>query len=501
MEQLSNKFNSIVLSPFINRVTHQPENIAFCIDEVFYTYKDLALEISTVRNAIQETPNITTPIGLIANDDLITYASIWAIWLEGHAYVPLHPKQPKERNQEIIDQAKISLILNSTSELLYEEVKSLHTSVLSKCSTEITLKEFKDSNFAYILFTSGSTGKPKGVPISRENLAAFVTSFLSVDFQLTSNDRFLQCFDLTFDVSVQCFLIPLIKGASVFTIPHHSIKYSYVYGLLEDHQITFATMAPSMVRYLQPYFDELDLPALKYSVLTAEASYNTLIDEWSNCIPNADIYNFYGPTEGTIYCTHYKYDKNQTNQQINGILTIGKPMNGFNTVIINENNTIISSQEKGELCISSPQVTNGYLSDAEKNKTSFITLMVDGDEQVFYKTGDICYFENNLLMYVGRADQQVKIQGYRVELSEIEFHAREGLKGKNTVAVTYTHVTQTNEIALFIEDEHVDEVALKNYLKNKLPNYMIPSKFVYQKSFPLNSNGKIDRKTLALKLT
>ena len=114
MEQLSNKFNSIVLSPFINRVTHQPENIAFCIDEVFYTYKDLALEISTVRNAIQETPNITTPIGLIANDDLITYASIWAIWLEGHAYVTLHPKQPKERNQEIIDQAKISLILNST---------------------------------------------------------------------------------------------------------------------------------------------------------------------------------------------------------------------------------------------------------------------------------------------------------------------------------------------------------------------------------------------------
>lgn len=501
MEQLLNNFNSIVLSPFINRLTNNSENIAFCIDEVFYSYKDLALEINKIRTAIQETPNVTTPIGLIANDDLTTYASIWAIWLEGHAYVPLHPKQPKERNQEIIDQAQISLILNSTSGHLYVKANTLHTSVLSKCSADLTLKNFKDSKLAYILFTSGSTGKPKGVPISRANLAAFVTSFLKIDFKITSNDRFLQCFDLTFDVSVQCFVIPLIKGASVFTIPHHSIKYSYVYGLLEDHQITFATMAPSMVRYLQPYFDELNLLSLKYNILTAEASYSTLIDEWSKCIPNAEIYNFYGPTEGTIYCTYYKLYKNQSNPHINGILTIGRPMYGYKGVIINENNTIISDLEKGELCISSPQVTNGYLSDEEKNKTSFITLVVDGNEHVFYKTGDICYYENNLLMYVGRADQQVKIQGYRVELSEIEFHAREGLNGKNTVAVTYRHVSQTNEIALFIEDEHIDEAALKNYLKNKLPSYMIPSKFVYQRSFPLNSNGKIDRKTLALELT
>jgi amino acid adenylation domain-containing protein len=501
MESHHSKFNSIVLSSFINQLTHQPEKTAFCIDDVHYSYHDLALEITTIRKALQNTPKISEPIGLIANDDLTTYASIWAIWLEGHSYVPLHPKQPKERNREIIDQAKSSILLNSNAEILTDQVETIHTSTLPKFSDEITIKEFQDSKYAYVLFTSGSTGNPKGVPITRGNLASFVTSFLSIDFKLNSNDRFLQCFDLTFDVSVQCFLIPLLHGASVFTIPHHAIKYSYVYGLLEDHQLTFATMAPSMVRYLQPYFEELDLKSLKYSLLTAEASYSTLIDEWSKCIPNASIYNFYGPTEGTIYCTYYKYQKNQYNQQINGILNIGEPMNGFTAVIIDENNNIITTPQKGELCISGEQVTSGYLSEADKNKTTFISLNVNDKKQLFYKTGDICYYEKNLLMYVGRMDQQVKIQGYRVELSEIEFHAREALKGKNTIAVTYTHITQTKEIALFIEDEQVDEIALKQYLKTKLPSYMIPSKYLLQKTFPLNSNGKIDRKTLALKLT
>jgi acyl-coenzyme A synthetase/AMP-(fatty) acid ligase len=104
-------------------------------------------------------------------------------------------------------------------------------------------------------------------------------------------------------------------------------------------------------------------------------------------------------------------------------------------------------------------------------------------------------------MYVGRADHQVKIQGYRVELSEIEFHAREALQGKNAVAVAFLNQSQSNEIALFIEDVKLDEQNIKNHLKLKLPSYMIPSKFIIHKEFPLNANGKIDRKSLSLELS
>ena len=493
-------FHNNIIIPFINQLDTNPEKIAFCIEEEFYTYKQLKDEINKIRQEIKNNNPEKNPIGLMTNDDLTTYASIWAIWIEGYSYVPIHPKQPKERNLEIIDLAKCSLLLNSKDESISLSISTLFTSLIDNCSNELSINEVSDLEIAYILFTSGSTGEPKGVPISRANVSSFVDSFLSVGFKLSSDDRFLQSFDLTFDVSVQCFIIPLIFGASIYTIPHHCIKYSYVYGLLEDHKITFATMAPSMVRYLQPYFDELNLTELKYSILTAEASVTALVDDWSKCIPNAKIYNFYGPTEATIYCTYYQYQSNHPNPEINGILTIGQPMKGIISLLIDDNNQPVSGSQKGELCISGGQVTEGYLSNSEKNKSSFIELLIDGINKRFYKTGDICFMEQGHLMYIGRADHQVKIQGYRVELSEIEFHVRQAIQGKNAVAVPYQHISQTTEIALFIEDQTSDEVGIKQYLKQKLPTYMIPSKFIFQKEFPLNSNGKIDRKSLSLEL-
>jgi amino acid adenylation domain-containing protein len=496
-----NNFYTSIIKPFVSNLNNNSEKNAFCIDEVFFTYGNLKEEINKIRAELQKINNHNSPIGLITHDDLTTYASIWAIWFEGFSYVPLHPKQPLERNLEIIHLANCNLILNSKKESFSTNIPTILTSELQSNQKDFEIKDLPDSNNAYILFTSGSTGKPKGVPISRSNLAAFVESFMSVGFDLSQNDRFLQCFDLTFDVSVQCFVIPLITGASVYTIPHHAIKYSYVYGLLEDHQLTFATMAPSMVRFLQPYFDELDLPNLKYNILTAEASVTTLINEWVKCIPNAKIFNFYGPTEATIYCTFYNYKPNKFNPETNGILTIGKPMSGITAILIDENDEFISGNEKGELCVSGNQVTSGYLTDPEKNKTAFITKKIGDKEQIFYRTGDICFMEGGQLMYVGRADHQVKIQGYRVELSEIEFHAREALQGKNAIAVAFLNQSQSNEIALFIEDVKLDEQNIKNHLKLKLPSYMIPSKFIIHKEFPLNANGKIDRKSLSLELS
>ncbi len=489
-----------ILKPLINNFKQNPNNIAFCIDEHFYTYHDLELEILKIRSNLVDIKNRKLPFGLVVNDDLTTYASILALWMEGCSYVPLHPKQPIQRNKEIVEQAQCEYILNSKEDnFIFDQTLILTNKLIQKQFDE-TICEFNESDFVYILFTSGSTGKPKGVPISRKNLTAFVKSFLEVGFKLTSEDRFLQSFDLTFDVSIQCFVIPLIFGASVYTIPHHVIKYSYVYGLLEEHKLTFATMPPSMINYLKPYFDEIDLQDLKYNIVTAEASTCNLIDSWSNCIPNAEIYNFYGPTEATIYCTYYKYEKNKPNAQINGVLSIGKPMPGITAIIMDENSHIITDSTKGEMYISGAQLTSGYLRDSEKNKDSFIALNYNGEKHVFYKTGDICYFENDTLLYLGRVDHQVKIQGYRIELSEIEYHARQILENKNTIATVFQNENLTNEIALFIEGEDINEEFLKNELKNTLPNYMIPSRIIKEKEFPLNSNGKIDRKSLSLKL-
>jgi amino acid adenylation domain-containing protein len=487
-------FNNCVLQPFLDSVKKFADNNAFCIKESFYSYHDFAKHISRIQRAIQTNVTTNSNIGLVVNDDIETYASIFAIWLEGFTYVPLHPRQPHERNEEIIKQADIDIVLDSRVESEFQKQAVINSSLLTSDEINLSQKFIPDEALAYILFTSGSTGKPKGVQISRKNVSAFMRSFWEVGFQIDQNDRCLQCFDLTFDVSVQSFLVPLTRGACVYTVPHDQIKYSYIYGLLEDHKITFGAMAPSMIRFLKPYFAEIYIPGMRYNILTAEASPLNLIVEWSECIPNSEIYDFYGPTEATIYCTCYKYAKEGNNKQLNGMISIGKPLSGLKAIIINEEGKILEKNIKGELCISGDQITPGYWKNAEKNAESFFEFIKEGKMETYYRTGDYCYLDDDGdILLAGRLDHQVKIEGHRVELGEIEFVASEYFNGKATIAIPFENITGNSEIALFVENMPVDIKAMIEYLKSKLPSYMIPSKIKFVNEFLLNSNSKIDR--------
>lgn len=490
-------FNKKILKPFLESIDKYGAHNAFCINDRFYTYSDLAVNISKVCIALQSEKITGKNIGLVANDDIETYASIFAIWFEGYAYVPLHPQQPVDRSMEIITQADVSLVLNSDTKLLFPSIKTITSKNLKSSKINIQPKSISDDSLAYILFTSGSTGKPKGVQITRKNVGAFMKSFWETGIQISETDRCLQCFDLTFDVSVQSYLVPLTKGACTYTIPHEQIKYSYVYGLLEDHQLTFGAMAPSMIRYLRPYFEEINASDMRYNILTAEASPLDLVVEWASCIPNAEIFDFYGPTEATIYCTYHKFDRIGSNKQLNGMLSIGKAMSGVKAIIIDEEGKMLGTNQKGELCISGDQLTSGYWQNPEKNKESFFNADFEGRLIRFYKTGDSCYFDDDGdIMLAGRLDYQVKIQGYRIELGEIEYHSRECLNGNNAVAISFENKTGNTEIALFIESESADTDVLLDYLKSRMPYYMVPTKLLLNKKFPLNSNGKVDRNIL-----
>lgn len=477
-------FYKNILDPFLESTIKNKTNNAFCINERFYSYNQLAEKIYSIRSAIQKENVIGKNIGLIAHDDIETYASIFAIWLEGAAYVPLHPQQPFERNKEIINESGVFLLLNSDPGLKSSFTNTIETKNLIPGQVNNQSKKVFDESPAYILFTSGSTGKPKGVEISRKNVSSFMKSFMDTGIQLNENDRCLQCFDLTFDVSVQSFLVPLIKGACVYTIPHDRIKYSYMYGLLENHKITFGAMAPSMIRYLRPYFNEVNVPEMRYNILTAEASPLDLIKEWSNCIPNAEIYDFYGPTEATIYCTFNKFNRSGKNKCLNGMLSIGKVMNGIDAIIIDEEGKILGKNQKGELCISGDQISPGYCNDDEKNKHSFFEINYKGKITRFYKTGDSCYFDDeDDIMLAGRLDHQVKIQGYRIELGEVEYHAREFLSGQNAVASAFKNQLGNTEIALFVEGRLSSKTGLMEFLNKKMPYYMIPTKIISEGNF------------------
>ncbi len=488
-------FYDLILSRILRSIEMFPSRIAFCIDESFYTYKQLGQIVSKIRTALQRSDYHNTIVGLVINDDLETYASILALWLEGCCYVPLHPLWPLERCLDICEQVELDFILDSSSESRYLGIQVLCTSKLAFNEYNLSPKtDVSDEELAYILFTSGSTGKPKGVMLSRRNISAFMDSFWKTGIEITEDDRCLQCFDLTFDVSVQGFLVPLTRGACCYTVPYGQIKYLYVSSLIEDHKLTFGAMAPSMLRYLRPYFEEIDATSLRYCILTAEACPLDLINDWYNCATNAEIYDFYGPTECTIYCSYYKLTRGDTNKAHNGIVSIGKPLANCIALIIDEAGNELSVGEKGELCIAGDQVTGGYWQNEEKNSNSFFFKEVNGINLRFYHTGDLCFMDSDGdIMYSGRLDYQAKIQGFRVEMGEIEYFAREYLKGKNVICITFDNKDSLTEIAMFIEADEVNQDELITYLRSRIPSYMIPTHLISIPFFPLNSNDKIDK--------
>ena len=478
------------------------EHPAFCIAETFYTYEQLALSVSGIRERIQQQiPEGALHIGLVANDDLETYASIIALWLEGKAYVPIHPKSPIERNRTILELTETPFVLDSSETSAYQDPYTvLPTAGCTGSQLILGATSFDQERIAYILFTSGTTGVPKGVPITFTNINAMMNALDTRGFILKPEDKSLQMFDLTFDFSLATYLPALLYGACSYTIPHKELKYFYIFKLLHRHQLTILTMVPSIIRYLRPYFAEINATNVRWSSFGGGALHEDVALEWYDCIPNAQIYNFYGPTEFSCYTSYYEVNRNGANSSRNGIISMGKPLPGVRVAIADtEKNTLLPNNAEGELCLAGVQLTPGYWKNEERNAKSFFTVEVDGTEARFYRTGDLATFDpDGNLLFLGRADFQAKIQGYRVELDEIEFHAKSQLGKRNAVALIYQNKLGHDEIGLVIEGDPIGLSDVEAYMKAQMPPYMIPSQTHFVKTFPMSMNQKIDRKQLKL---
>jgi D-alanine--poly(phosphoribitol) ligase subunit 1 len=505
--ELPERVHDTLLTRILATARSFPERVAVKCHDGTLSYGELHAAAAATASALRALEPFPERVAIVSGDDRSTYAGLLGIWMAGAAYVPLNKANPARRNAGIIADAAVGAVLSSAPFAPAQEAAEqtgrpwllVHPADRATDSTS-TARASSREDLAYILFTSGSTGRPKGVPIRHGNLTSFCDAWLADEvYALSAADRFLQMFDLGFDLSVMNIFVPWSLGASVHVVPHGQITSLAVYKVMAEDAVTVALLVPSVLAYLSRYFDEIRLPELRYNLFCGEALPQSLAEPWSRCVPNARIQNTYGPTEATIFCFVYPWDAAKSAAcAINDIVPIGWPLGETGALILDENGNEVIDETIGELCLHGPQVAREYWRNPERTAEAFFTTTIDGRERRCYRTGDlVSRLPDDSLAWRGRIDHQVKIDGHRVELAGIEAHAREVSDSTATAAIAVTGKDGGVRLVLFLEGGDADIEGITTELARRLPAYMRPHEIRRLAALPLNVNGKIDRKALA----
>ncbi len=513
----------MLIEKFLSVVEDNSEALALTIGENSWTYKELNSEVLKFAKGIKSLCHFPKRIGLFSFRSKTSYAGTLASMLLGSTFVPLNKNFPVARTVSIIEHAKLDvivvdsqsihalrgvlkelsynplIIVDSDSDLLNEYKNIYCINDLDTFHIHVGSPKINNDDTAYILFTSGSTGIPKGVQISHGNLNHFI-HYNQEKYKVSASDKLSQTFDQTFDLSMFDIFMAFCHGATLCVPQPIELLSPSVF--VSENQITIWFSVPSIINFARKknILRENSMPTLRLSLFCGEPLSVEAVETWQAAAPNSTIQNLYGPTELTIACSSYTYDSlNHINNE-NGVVSIGEIYAGLKFKILDENlKEVTQDGFSGELCVAGPQNFQGYLDD--KEKTLFAHIEKDGE--IYYRTGDLVKLsKNNQLIYLGRADQQIKVNGYRVELAEIEWIIRKTPGIIDAVVLGWPIIDGTCAgLVAFLTGEETSSTQILESLRNLVPSYMVPNQILFLEKMPLNANGKIDRKALINYLT
>lgn len=488
------------------------ERPAIIYRENSITFKELWTFSEAVASFHEKKLKTKAPIIIYGNKDIeITIAMVAAL-KSGRPYICIDTTFPKERVKKIAKITNSEIIYNFSELIFNEEFFDEHTEIKTKedfdkiiINKHETIGEdcwVKDSDCCYILFTSGSTGEPKGVSISKHNLLNFIEAFKGF-FHIDGQGAVLNQVSYSFDISGIQFYYYLAYGNTLFNIDSAMTENaSELFHYLGISAINSWVSTPSFIEMCSIYgeFNFNLLPNLSKIILAGEVLTKKLVEKLNKKFPKAKIINGYGPSEITILTTACEITKEMLNESDN--LPIGKVIEEATYWIDKQGHSL--EDDEGELVVVSDSVCNGYYKQPELTRECFFEY----EEKRGYRTKDIVYRKGDMLYFKGRTDFQIKLNGYRIELEDVENNINKIDIVYKSVVVPIYRGEKISYIQAFIvltdrtsEDSLETKLYLKEELKKLVPNYMIPRKIIIVDKFPINNNGKIDRKKIVEKYT
>lgn len=497
-----------------------PDKIALTFGCQSLTYGELDYQANLLADRLMDrgvTAGDLVGLWLMRGLDLLI--AQLAIAKTGAGWLPLDADIPPERILVCLDDAKAVglLTVNDFAPVVENWLSDVHIPLWTVENLRLEMTSLTDypvqswlkrkpssehnpaNDPAYVIYTSGSTGKPKGILISQGSICHFLRSE-NARLEINNTDKVYQGFSVAFDMSFEEIWISYLVGASLWIAPKAMVADpEALYQVLSEQQITVLHAVPTLVALLPQ-----DVPSVRIMNLGGEMCPDAVVRRFAKPenIPNRQLFNTYGPTEATVSASLALLQPNEP-------VTIGIPLPNYGMLVRNEEGKVLEIDEVGELCIFGRGVAMGYLGRPDLTAEKFIDNphAHNADEKILYRTGDLAKISatGEIFMY-GRADDQVKVRGFRVELGEIE-SALVDIEGIGTSAVVLRSLNEVEQLVAFVvaddSEPHLEtppfsQNDLRHILRQRLPSYMIPARFEWltDSQVPRLPSGKIDRKIL-----
>ena len=490
--------------PFFDSVKKFEQKTAVINDKIQLTYRQLDHFSDILSESILSINKQNSKIiGILLEKGWEQIVSTLAILKSGFTYLPISIDNPASRVHKILSIAKVNLVISKRKYLpcLPSDIQTIIFDELDFYEEKkVTIRNLNQAEkLAYVIFTSGTTDEPKGVMIEHK---AALNTILDINkrFNVNENDVILSLSELSFDLSVYDIFGAFAAGATIVIPRNLSKKFPHHwYNIVIQYHITIWNSVPTFMSMFMECVEKcpIDLD-IRLALLSGDWIPLNLPLKIKEFIPNCLTVSLGGATEASIWSIIYIIDKVDKRWRS---IPYGKPLSNQNVFVMNEEMSICKSNETGEICIEGAGLASGYLNNPQLTDRSFI--IHPHTHKRIYKTGDLGrYLSDGNIEILGRIDFQVKINGYRIELKEIEYILLKHPDILDAIIDAWgkDHLSQKTLIG-YIKlkaNSCLCDEEIKEFLKNKIPGYMIPHHYIYIDEIPLSSNGKIDRKCLEI---